>query len=106
MKPKFSIQTNDQKQFIERIHNRYEADPNTIASIDVSGTAIFKPAIVALVLNESFKGCGLITPATDLLQIGVKCTVQIGAAKPVSAEVKWRTEIDAQAIKVGLMYLD
>lgn len=106
MKPKLSIKAGQTNQLKKRSHVRFEPDPNTIASIDTTGGDTFKPSIVGLVLNESFKGCGLITANTPLLQVGDKCVVQVGGLTPMRAEVKWRTEIDSQAIKLGLMFLD
>lgn len=106
MKPKLSLRPGQSAELRKRSHERYEPEPNTTAAIDVSGNTDFTPSIVALVMNESFKGCGLILPSTNLLQVGDTVVIKVGSVQPVRAEVKWRTQIDAQAVKVGLMYLD
>lgn len=65
----------------------------------------FRPTIYALVHNESSTGAGVVALRTERLLTGQNVRVQIGELAPVVAEIRWRTELDNQVIRLGLMYL-
>ncbi len=92
----------------KRKNIRFRPDPGTYAAIDVDGSSkgAFKPTLVCLVTEESYKGCGLVSIIYEGLQSGDTCRVQVGAGPVMKAEVRWRTDLDAQVMRIGLMYLD
>jgi hypothetical protein len=65
----------------------------------------FKPTIFALVHNESSTGVGIVSLSTEKLLTGQNCRVQIGDLAPVAAEIRWRTDLDQDVMRLGLMYL-
>lgn len=90
----------------KRRHPRTQPDPRTTAVIDLmTDTEQFAPTLAALVVSESVSGCGVIVPASETLHVGARCRIQLGSLKPVMAEIRWRINLDPQAIKLGLMYL-
>lgn len=99
----------------QRHYTRFPPDAGTHADIDLRvGPATtgassatpepFAPTIVGLIADESYQGCGLVILATDALQLGQVCRVQIGRQSPMIAEVRWRQELHPQVLRVGLMY--
>lgn len=93
----------------KRQNIRFEPDPGTIAWIDVSGGGkrrAFQPCHAAIVTEESHRGCGLVLKMTKDLPVGSLCRVKVGHAEPLVGEVRWRVELDAQTIRIGVMYLE
>jgi hypothetical protein len=88
---------------------RFQPDPNTTAAIDFASTdkkAPFQPTLTALVTEESFRGCGIVAPMTKALQVGDHMRIKVGKGPVLIAEVRWRTDLDAQVIRLGVMFLD
>jgi hypothetical protein len=86
---------------------RFRPDADVIATVDVEMKGEeFCPQLLALVSEESAKGCGLVLVAKDVLLVGDICRVQVGRLEPIKAEVRWRKVLDPQVFKVGLMYLE
>lgn len=88
---------------------RFTPDPGTIAWVDSHATGTnrsFKEQLPALVTEESYRGCGLVLTMTKKLQVGDKVRVKIGKGAPLKGEVRWRTDLDAQVMRIGVMYLE
>lgn len=99
-----ALVSSDKRQSI-----RFEPDPGTIALIDVSGAAKkrpFEPTHTTLITEESHRGCGIVMKMTQELQVGAHCRVKVGPGEPLTAEVRWRIELDSQIVRIGLMYLE
>jgi hypothetical protein len=95
--------------FKKRSAIRFTPDLGTIAQLELLNlkkVQNFGTEITALVLEESYRGCGLALPLSEALQVGDKVKVRIGAGAPLLAEVRWRTELDSQIMRIGLMYLE
>jgi hypothetical protein len=88
---------------------RFQPDPNTIAQIDcihLTKESPFAPLMLALVTEESHRGCGLVLKMTKDLQVGAICRVKVGHNPALRAEVRWRVELDSQIIRIGVMLLE
>jgi hypothetical protein len=97
------------KEAIKRSGIRFNADPNTIATIDFASSDMassFQPTVTALVTEESYRGCGIVVPMTKGLQVGDHIRIKVGNGPILKAEIRWRTELDAQVLRLGVMYLD
>lgn len=93
----------------KRENIRFEPDPGTIAWIDVrddGSKRAFQAHYLALVNEESHTGCGLIMKQTKDLQTGSLCRIKVGHQKPLLGQVRWRVDLDSQAMRIGIMYLD
>ena len=66
----------------------------------------FRNDIQAMIMNESYGGCGLMMAETDLLQEGDRCLAKIGSLTPMSAEVAWRVADGNGILRIGLKYND
>ena len=88
---------------------RFQPDPNTMAHVELgtfSTSKVFRPSLTALVTEESYRGCGLALMMSKDLQVGSKMRIQVGKGAPLIGEVRWRTELDSQIMRVGIMYLE
>lgn len=88
---------------------RFTPDLGTFAQIDVEenrADGSFQPSIMALVPEESSKGVGLVILSTSELPVGKICRVQVGKLSPLKAEVRWRQDLDAGVLRIGLLYLE
>lgn len=95
------------KKPIKRNSVRFDPDEGTYALIDADPKErSFDPTIPALVFSEAHKGCGLVILATSKLQVGDVFKVQVGDLPVLSAEIRWREQVDQQVIKLGVMYLE
>jgi len=99
------------KNKVRRKHTRFSPDPGTYAKIDLdSSAADFRPHMMALVSEEAYGGCGLVVvdPQTfgPHLKPHDQIKVQVGNLDPMRAEVRWRIDVDAKVIKLGLKYIE
>ena len=87
---------------------RFKPDAeNHIARIDVQNLeGQFAPQITALVVDESYDGCGLVFQNQKGFEIGEVCRLQVGQIGPFQAEVRWKQKLDEQLLKVGFRYLE
>jgi hypothetical protein len=98
------------KKKTSRKHTRFAPDAGAIARIDFTEESLaFRPTVVGLVIEESYNGCGLVIVNDGniqrKLQVKDRVQVQVGKLDPCFAEVRWRAELDAKVIRLGLMYL-
>lgn len=61
---------------------------------------------VALILNESYTGCGLILVDEGKFQIGTRLLVKVHPLEPLFAEVVWRKPLEEKVVRIGLKYLE
>ena len=86
---------------------RYQSDRRIFARIDTNvHRKVFQPDLVALVLDVSPGGCGLVVLATENLKIRDQCVIQIAEEDPTPAEIAWRVDLDEQVIKLGVRYIE
>lgn len=90
---------------------RFEPDAGTIAWIDFKNTSklkasAFQPTMVALVTEESHRGCGLALRMSKELEVGAPCRVKVGNNPALLGEVRWRVELDSQIMRIGIMFLE
>lgn len=97
----------DTKKKIKRNSIRYKPDEGTYALIDPNPEGpTFDPTIPALVFSEAHKGCGIVVLSTPKLLVGDIVRIQVGALPVFRAEVRWREQVEAQILKLGLLFLD
>lgn len=87
---------------------RFNPDEGAMAWIDVRRSSVdeeFLRQHPALIVNESFKGCGLICMRTYEPKVGQKMWLQVGGLAPVVAEVMWVESASDCAYKIGVKYL-
>lgn len=88
-----------------RQHIRYKPDPGAVALIDPGPLdGEFQPQHSALIINESYNGVALVLLNGVSLRVGDPCRVVVGILAPVQARVVWKTEIDADVVKMGLTF--
>jgi len=91
---------------IKRRYTRFKADRNIYAALDANSTTEnFNVSDIGLVINEAYGGCGLVIRLTPEFQIKDKVRVKVGGLGILMAEVVWRSEIENDLLKIGLMYL-
>lgn len=103
------VDNKDQNESEKRRFIRFAADPGQIAEIDLfpqRPQGEFQPNAVGLILDESFKGCGLVILQTEKLQVGEKVKIKVGKLHPLKAQVRWRAQIDPRVLKIGLEFLE
>ena len=86
---------------------RFKHDTKTYALIDIHPTNNnFHPSLTALVLDESYNGCGLIIRASSDLQSGNVCRIKVGELSPLNAKIVWIKNVENGFKKMGLKFLD
>ena len=86
---------------------RFQPDPLDHALIDFDfDKAEFKPSAVALILNESYTGCALVTKNNYQIISGQKIKVQVGRLGVLPATIVWGKEIEPDLIQIGIQFLD
>jgi hypothetical protein len=94
---------------------RFTPDPKTLAQVDLMHVQMdepFDPQHIGLVVEEAFKGCGLVLVVPPeisanhptFMAIGSKFRLTVGYGPVMQAEVRWRRQLDPQVIRIGVMY--
>ncbi len=84
---------------------RFAPDDGVAAYISVDiACEEFRNDIQALIMNESYAGCGLVMAETDLLNEGDRCVARIGNLSPMKSTVRWRKADGNGLLRVGLEY--
>jgi hypothetical protein len=83
---------------------RFSADSGDFALIDLKPHGAFHPTTPALIMNESYKGCGLIVLASAKLEAGAHVKVRVGRLPILPATIVWKIDLDGQVVKIGLEY--
>lgn len=91
----------------KRKNIRFESSPNTLAYLCFGTTLVyeFSKDVVALVIEESFGGCGLIVHWDGPLTVGDKIIVQVGGLDPLKAEIRMCQEILKHVYHMGILYV-
>lgn len=84
---------------------RFQPDPLTIAVISLE-EKLFKPAIVGLVLNESFGGCSILINHDDGLKKDKVFAIKVGQLAVLRAKVIWNKNLEESIYKVGFKFVD
>ncbi len=86
---------------------RFSPDLNTVAWIKFSGMdEDALPELVALVYNESFKGCSLILVVEQPISVGEIVRLRVGKLQPLPAKVAWVNILEDKVIRAGFEYLE
>lgn len=86
---------------------RFKPDLGTFAWIDTGAfTQTFKPEVVALVTEESSKGCRLLTFSDNEFEEGLRMKVKLGELAPLLSEVRWVKQLEEDVYHIGVMYLE
>jgi hypothetical protein len=86
---------------------RFKPDSQTLATLSFQESKKnFSADLQALVITESFGGCGLVTFRSPKLNPGSVCTIQVGKIGPLEAEIRWRVDLDEDLMKLGIKYLE
>jgi hypothetical protein len=92
-----------------RRSRRFPPDEGTIAWIDPSvpdDKRHFKPTIAALVTDEAWRGCGMVTLSQAQLALDAQCMVRVGNLAPLRSQIRWVKELSADVRRVGVMFLE
>ena len=93
----------------KRKYVRYEPDPLSMAHIDLDpDRKTFEPALVGLITQEGFGGCGLVVRCESVeflgLDIGVACRIKLGKLDPIGAHVAWHKQIAKDLLRIGFKF--
>ena len=89
----------------KRKYVRFYPDDGTFAQIDAEPGNEFNPEIVALILEHSEKGCGLVLLEKEFQALQGEFTIQVGNQPPKKAVIRWNQELDSKIKKVGVEYI-
>jgi hypothetical protein len=92
--------------FEKRAHLRFKPDLGDYGLIDLEPNKNFAPSIMALLLNESYSGCAMLTVLEKPIDKGMKVKVKAGRLAEMMAEVMWIHPIDENIFKIGFRYLE
>lgn len=90
----------------KRRFERYAPELGTVALISIEPDGEFRPTFSALVLDEAVKGCHLVMPLAEAIEVGTRLRILVRGNAPLLAEIKWRTILDDRVMRIGLMFLD
>lgn len=86
---------------------RFTPDPLTIAVLALNTDKVFRPALVGLVLNESFGGCSILINQDDTrIAKDQNVTVKVGQLSLMKAKVIWVKNLEESIYKIGLKFID
>ncbi len=58
----------------------------------------------ALVVNESYTGCCLMILRPRQIEVGDFCRVKLGQLSEMPAQVVWIANLDADVVKIGILF--
>lgn len=86
---------------------RFQPDPLDSALIDFQPDRNpFQPTSVALILNESYTGCALVTKKVVGLKENQWIRVQVGRLAVMDARIVWIKDIDETLAKIGVEFME
>lgn len=79
-----------------------------IAAIDFKAGSPneFDPKVVGLIINESFKGCGLVVDLAKPPQTADLLKIKVGEIGPLQARVAWVRHLEDHIYRVGVEFLE
>jgi hypothetical protein len=94
------------KKTQERHSVRFSPDPLTVAVIFQLNDKAMTPALVALVLNESFTGCSVLVNHDVPFKKDQKVKIKVGELAAMQAKVIWVKNLEESIFKIGLKFLE
>lgn len=86
---------------------RFHPDVMTEGSVDIRAKkGKYSPTHRALVLDEAFKGCGLVVVGPFPLTVGDTLWVKVGQMDPMEAEIRWMEKLEDRIFKLGIFFLE
>ena len=86
---------------------RFTDNQSLHAEIDFDVTVKpFQVDLPAIICNESFRGCCIVTVKNDRLSSGSRLRIKVGDLTPMLGEVKWVSDIDPEVMKIGIQFLE
>src|SRR4051812_29848347 len=88
---------------------RFKPDQDTYARVLMPPHAIpydAYPEFLAITVNESAGGCGLVSMSAPHLQVGLKVHVQVGELPLVRSQIVWVRHLDDEICRFGIQYLE
>ncbi len=85
---------------------RFNPDPLTIAVLSLNLDKVFRPALVGLVLNESFGGCSILINHDELLKKDHLVHIKVGQLGLMKAKIVWVKNLEESIYKIGLKFID
>ncbi len=93
----------DQKK---RSHFRWVSSPKDVALVSFQNDEEpFEEEIAGLVLNESYSGCAAVFRKNEKFAPGNKCIIRCNVLSPTRAFIRWVTDMDDDALKVGFEFI-
>lgn len=89
------------KSFTKRSHIRFSLEDSSVAQIKFKDQ-IQEKVLFALVINESYSGCCLVTKET--ISEGAVTHIKIGNLDYLPAKVIWVNELDESVYKYGFEF--
>lgn len=86
---------------VKRKHIRFQPDDNTYIMVQVDNDVVYS----GLCVSESQGGCSAAFLNNPAFIAGTMCYVKVGKLEPISAEIRWVTELDSDLVKIGFQYL-
>lgn len=88
-----------------RTSRRFNPDAGKYALLDFNDPKKdFEPLLPALIVNEANSGLKLVMLAAAEIEIGDSLRVQLGDEDPRECSVRWKKEIDADVVSIGVEY--
>ncbi len=85
---------------------RFNPDPLDSALVQFSAVSGFKPDSVALILNESFTGSGLLMVTEKRLIQDQEIKVKVGRLPEMLARVVWVKSLEEGVVKIGIEFTE
>ena len=91
---------------VKRQSVRFPSDPRTTATMMIEyPDGQRSPPITVMLINESFRGCSLVLPSSVVVEEGANVWVTTADLNAVKAEVRWKAVLDADVVRLGLLYV-
>lgn len=91
-----------------RNSTRFKPDALDYALIELNpkGNKKFNPDLVALIINESYTGSGLVMTTEKSLKSDQLVLIKVGKLEPMKARLVWFKALDRDLYKVGIQYVE
>lgn len=90
-----------------RVSTRFKPDALDYALIELNPKGKkFNPDLVALIINESYTGSGLVMSTDKSLKSDQIVLIKVGKLEPMKARLVWFKALDRDLYKVGIQYIE
>ena len=86
---------------VKRKHIRFQPDSDTFMAVRLEDNSLY----TGLCVSESQGGSAGVFINHPNFVSGIMCLVKVGKLDPISAQIRWVTELDSDVLKVGFEYL-